>query len=88
MMASNPGPDMTKAPHKEVLQVVRENSSPFVTTRDVSEQFAASKRTVIERLSDLVERGDLDGREVGANVKIWWDPDQLSAEPDPASANS
>ncbi len=64
---------MQSPKHDDVAQFVRRNSGPFVTTRDVSEEFpSVSRRTIWNRLDDLVERGELEKREIGGNSTVWY----------------
>jgi predicted HTH transcriptional regulator len=72
-MAAENGTDVRKAPHSAVLQFVRENNAPFVSTQEVAEQFPeVSSRTIRIRLNDLVDRGNLESQEVGGNAKVWY----------------
>jgi response regulator of citrate/malate metabolism len=71
-MNSKKGPSMKKPTEQEVLQFVRENSFPFVTTNDVAEESSSvSKRTIRKRLNGLVSEDQLAKREVGANSVVW-----------------
>lgn len=64
---------MSEPSHKDVLQFVRQNSCPFVTSNDVAEQFNdVHDRTIRERLNDLVGQGELQMRKVGASAKVWY----------------
>lgn len=63
---SEPYPD-------DVLQFVRENSKPFVTTTDAADEFSSvSRKTVHDRLDELVARGKLEKRVVGGNTAVWY----------------
>jgi DeoR/GlpR family transcriptional regulator of sugar metabolism len=61
-----------KAPHDEVLRVVKSIDRPFATTEDVAVHFDVSERTVRNRLNDLVDDGRLSCREIGASAKVWY----------------
>jgi len=75
-MSSKRGPKMQSPKHEDVAQFVRQSSCPFVTTKDVSEQFGSvSRRTIWNRLEDLEQRGKLEKREIGANSTVWYTPD-------------
>lgn len=79
-MSSKPGPKMKEPTPAQVLQFVRQNSKPFVTTTDVAKQFPeVSSKTVRERLNELEETSELEVRQVGANSKVWYIPDQSSS---------
>lgn len=89
-MSSKPGPDMKEPTHQQVLQFVRQNSKPFVTTSDVSDRFSGvSSKTVRERLKTLEEQSELNMRRVGANSKVWFiPPDQESSSDTDAESRS
>lgn len=79
-MSSKPGPKMKEPTPSQVLQFVRQNSKPFVTTNDVAERFPdVSSKTVRERLNDLQEQSELEVRQVGANSKVWYISSQSSS---------
>lgn len=64
---------MSDPTHSEVLQFVQEQSCPFVTSSDVAGQFPdVSGRTVRKRLNDLVKRGEIQSRKIGAGAKVWY----------------
>lgn len=72
-MSTKAGPKMQNPTHEEVLQFVRENSTPFVTTKDVEENFdQVGRRTLNNRLNDLHERGDVEKRMIGGNSAVWF----------------
>jgi Fe2+ or Zn2+ uptake regulation protein len=77
MMSSKRGPKMSEPSHERVLRFVRENPKPFVATTEVSESFdSVTKRTIYDRLDDLVTRGELKKHEVGASAVVWYLPVQ------------
>lgn len=77
-MSAKRGPKMSDPSHDDVLQFVQRNSCPFVTTSDVAEEFdEVHDRTIRKRLNDLVEREELKMREVGANAKVWYEPNYV-----------
>lgn len=66
---------MADPSHSDVLEFVERNSEPFVTSKDVAEEFTdVTDRTVRERLHDLVDEGKLKMRRVGAHAKVWYLP--------------
>ena len=88
-MSTKRGPKMSDPAHEDVLQFVRRNTCPFVTSGDVAEEFPeVSDRTIRKRLNDLVERGDLKRKKVGAAAKVWYIPDQRSASASSCSPSS
>jgi len=72
-MSTKRGPKMQNPTHEQVLQFVRENSTPFVTTADVEEQFPeVARRTLNNRLNDLHSRGEIEKRMIGCNTAVWY----------------
>jgi DeoR/GlpR family transcriptional regulator of sugar metabolism len=80
---------MSNPSYSEVLEFVQQNSCPFVTSQDVAEEFPeVSGRTIRKRLNELVKRGDLNRRRVGAHAKVWYLPDQRNASASNCSPSS
>lgn len=76
-MSSRPGPKMKNPTHEQVLQFLRNHSRPFVTTREVTEEFpSVSRRTLNGRLNELHDRGDIGKRKIGARSVVWYLPVQ------------
>ncbi|WP_435319419.1 winged helix-turn-helix domain-containing protein [Haloarchaeobius sp. TZWSO28] len=50
-----------------------------LTASDVLEELDCSRRTVHNKLNELVERGDLETRKVGARGRVWWRPLRVDA---------
>lgn len=64
---------MSEPDHQQVLQFVQENSRPFVTTADVSNEFdSVTSRTIRQRLNELEQRDDISVKIVGAESKVWY----------------
>ena len=45
-----------------------------LTASDVMDALECSRRTAHNKLNELVERGDLETRKVGARSRVWWVP--------------
>lgn len=72
---------MSDPQYDDVLEFVRRNDSPFVTSGDVAEQFSSvSNRTIRKRLNDLVEFGELQVREIGNGAKVWYVENQSESK--------
>lgn len=84
-MSSRPGPKMKEPTHDQVYQFVREHSRPFVTSREVAEEFpSVARRTINGRLNELHDRGRIAKREIGANSVVWYlqrEPLESAARP-------
>ncbi|WP_267640740.1 ArsR family transcriptional regulator [Haloarchaeobius amylolyticus] len=61
----------------------QEDRARPLTASDVLEELDCSRRTVHNKLNDLVERGDLETRKVGARGRVWWRPLPVEAVDDP-----
>ena len=61
---------------EQVVAVFRERADQArpLTANDVMEALDCSRRTAHDRLAELVERGVLETRKVGARSRIWWVP--------------
>jgi PAS domain S-box-containing protein len=66
--------------YSETLAVFEQQSDPHepLTTPEVAAALDAQRRTIYQRLSQLVKRGDLKTKEVGANARVWWRSDDSS----------
>jgi len=56
--------------YDETLDVF-DRSEPL-TTPEVADALDVNRRTVYKRLQKLVDRGDLETKETGANSRVWW----------------
>ncbi|KAB1186940.1 MULTISPECIES: PAS domain S-box protein [Haloferax] len=54
-----------------VFEQTRGTGEPL-TTQEVTESLACTRRTVYNRLDRLVDRGILDTKKVGARGRVWW----------------
>ncbi|WP_193767563.1 hypothetical protein [Halorientalis pallida] len=81
-----------KARDENILGVFEGTDDPVLTTSEVAEELPIGKRATLNRLEDLVDREELDSKDVGVG-RVWWraapdadepDPDGV-AEPEPAS---
>jgi hypothetical protein len=71
-----------RIPPERVLDAFqsREDMGRPLTANDVMEALECSRRTAHNKLGELVERGDLETRKVGARSRVWWvpiDPEDL-----------
>ena len=75
-----PGSTRT-VPPEDVLAVFddRDDAAEPLTAPEVAETLGASRRTVLNRLDDLRERGELASKKVGGRARVWWVPDTESA---------
>ncbi|WP_129115624.1 helix-turn-helix domain-containing protein [Halegenticoccus tardaugens] len=65
-----------RIPLDRVLAVfeAREDRARPLTATDVMETLDCSRRTAHNKLNELVERGALETRKVGARSRVWWVP--------------
>ncbi len=72
-MSTKPGPNMKEPSPESVYQFVQEQDRPFVTSKEVAEEFGTvSRRTINERLNSLHEDGRLQKRKIGGNAVVWY----------------
>lgn len=66
----------TRIPLEAVLEVFerREDRARPVTADDVMDVVECSRRTAHNKLNDLVDRGHLRTRKIGARGRVWWIP--------------
>jgi len=71
-MSSGPSGDV----YGETLSVFeqRDDSTEPLTTPEVADGLDAAQGTVSKRLEQLVRRGELETKDVGANARVWWRP--------------
>ena len=73
-------------PPEDVLEVFdeREDRGRPVTANDITEALGIARRTAHNKLNQLVERGELETRKVGARGRVWWVPipPDLRADPE------
>jgi len=76
-MSTRRGPKMKSPTHDQVLQFVRQQNCPFVTTAEVAERFnSVTRRTINQRLNDLHDEDRIEKREIGARSVVWYLPSQ------------
>lgn len=69
------GPPPRVSP-EDVLEVFsdREDPSEPLTAPEIADVLNCSRRTALERLHDLEERGELESKKVGGRAIVWWVP--------------
>lgn len=68
-----------RIPPEAVLEVfaAREDRARPLTATDVMESLDCSRRTAHNKLNELVDRGTLETRKVGARSRVWWRPIEI-----------
>jgi hypothetical protein len=75
-----------KARDENILGVFEATDDPVLTTSEVAEELPIGKRATLNRLEDLVDRDELDSKDVGVG-RVWWRATaDLEPEPEPATA--
>jgi hypothetical protein len=67
-----------KARDENILGVFEGSDDPVLTTSEVAEELPIGKRATLNRLEDLVDRDELDSKDVGVG-RVWW---RATPEPD------
>lgn len=65
----------------DVLEVMRQSDEPFITVGEITKQVDVTKKTVHDRLQELVDEGEVHRKKVGARAVIWWLPERYPVEP-------
>lgn len=56
----------------EVLEVIEYGDKPVATAKLISELFGYLESSVLCRLGELEEMGEVERWSVGANAVVWW----------------
>jgi len=56
----------------EILELLRQLPRPFITSRDVAEEFDLTKMTGRRRLNALVDDGPLVTDKIGSGGRVWY----------------
>lgn len=60
----------------EILREIALAPDPFVTASELSERLSYTRQGINNRLNELVEKGLLKRREVGARAVVYWLTDE------------
>ncbi|MFD1585705.1 hypothetical protein ACFR9U_01820 [Halorientalis brevis] len=60
-----------KARDENILGVFEATDDPVLTTSEVAEELPIGKRATLNRLEDLVDREEIDSKDVGVG-RVWW----------------
>ena len=71
-----------KARDENILGVFEASDDPVLTTSEVAEELPIGKRATLNRLEDLVDRDELDSKDVGVG-RVWWRAAPEPEEPEP-----
>jgi len=58
----------------------RDDVAEPLTSREVGDHVGIARRTAHKKLEELVDRGILSSKEVGARGRVWWVPADLEVE--------
>jgi len=71
-----------KARDENILGVFEATDDPVLTTSEVAAELPIGKRATLNRLEDLVERGEIKSKDVGVG-RVWWRVAPPEPEPNP-----
>jgi hypothetical protein len=74
-----------KARDENILGVFEATDDPVLTTSEVAADLPIGKRATLNRLEDLVERGEIESKDVGVG-RVWWRAVPAEPEPEPTPA--
>ena len=60
----------------DVLEVMETADEPFLTVSDILEQVDVTRKTVHDRLGELVEEGRVNRKKCGGRAVIFWLPER------------
>ena len=71
-----------RIPPERVLELFEdlEDTARPLTSSDIGDELSIARRTALNKLNVLVERGDLESRKVGARGRVWWVPHYRKTE--------
>lgn len=82
---ANPGPKPRVTP-EDVLEVFDErgDASEPLTAPEVADELGCSRRTALNKLHKLADRGSVKSKKVGGRSRVWWrsDGDTPDSTPD------
>lgn len=72
---ARPGPAPTVTP-EDVLGVFAGRADPTepLTAPEIADELGCSRRTALDKLRALDERGDVRSKKVGGRSRVWWVP--------------
>lgn len=72
---SSPGrtPEVTPDDVAEVFETRDDRAEPL-TAVEVADKLDCSRRTALNKLNSLEERGDVASKKVGGRSRVWWRP--------------
>lgn len=85
MAKPGPQPDVTL---EDILGVFAARTDPAepLTATEIAEQVDCSRRSVLNKLGELADRGDVVSKKVGGRSRVWWIPEtatNVETEEDP-----
>lgn len=65
-------------PLEDVLEVFAERDDPAepLTASEIADILGCSRRTALDKLHELADRGDITSKKVGSRSRVWWLPAQ------------
>ncbi|MFB6165188.1 MAG: hypothetical protein ABEJ31_08520 [Haloarculaceae archaeon] len=92
MPSNSDGGEYPRAPAQKarddtIVGVFESTSDPVLTTAEVAAELPIGKRATLNRLEDLVERGEIDSKDVGVG-RVWWREDDHADEPTDSTDSS
>lgn len=57
---------------EEILSVLRSAEDPVLSTAEIAEQLTIKRRSTLNRLHTLEERGLVESKQIGGRNTVWW----------------
>jgi predicted transcriptional regulator len=58
--------------NSDVLSAMDSLEDPFVTTTEIADELDVESQTVLQRMHELHDEGQIKRKDVGANAVVWW----------------
>jgi hypothetical protein len=76
-----PNPEVVAADILDVFRDRTDDSEPL-TAPEIADAVNCSRRTALDRLHELEERGSVTSKKVGGRSLVWWIPDDNTSSRD------
>jgi len=67
-----------KMSDKRIVELIRDSEYPVLTAKQISDAFGVTRQAVNNRITQLVEDGNLDRMEVGSSAVVYYPPGNYS----------
>lgn len=76
MSRNSPGGRRPRVTDEEILAVLRNADDPVLSTAEIADRLPIERRSTLDRLRTLEERGLLLSKSIGGRNTVWWVSDE------------